>query len=159
MNIPLQPIGALIPPATGVANGASPSVMQEALSLRPTLASQAAGQAWGMPSGLALNQLGTTLKPLHPSFSLSGSQAHSDSQIKKVSKDFESIFVRMLFSEMRKTVEKNPLFGNSRAMEFFESMQDDQMSNQLASRGGFGIGRILYQKLKAVTSQHQKVFS
>jgi peptidoglycan hydrolase FlgJ len=159
MNLSFQPITPQVSALPTGLNGIPAQALQSAVALKPSLAYQAAGQALGGAAGVPLAQLNTPLNPLRNSFNLSGTLNHSDSQIKKVSKDFESIFVRMLFSEMRKTVEKNPLFGNSRAMEFFESMQDDQMSNQIASRGGFGIGKAVYQRLKAATSQHQKVLS
>ncbi len=89
---------------------------------------------------------------------LSGPAQHTDAQLREVSKNFESIFMRMLFKEMRNTVEKSNALGNSRSMEFFENMRDEQLSDSLASAGGIGIGKMIYQKLKETTLPHQKMF-
>lgn len=160
MNFALQPLSMLPLPKTIEAGGFSMEALQKGLALKPPQAYQTAGPAAGKATGSSLNPLHPSLNPLHPVLNpLSGTKTHSDSEIKKVSKDFESIFIRMLLNEMHKSVEKSGLLGNSRAMEFFESMQDDQMSGQMASAGGLGIGKIIYQRLKASTTQHQKVFS
>jgi peptidoglycan hydrolase FlgJ len=141
-------------------NSFPPSSLQAAIALKPSIASQAFNQLEGVSSSAFLNPLKPTLNPLHPVLnSLSEPQDHSDAELKKVSKDFEAVFMRMLFKEMRSSVEKSSLMGNSRAMEFFENLQDDQMSSKLASAGGLGIGNVVYQRLKATIVQHQKTFS
>lgn len=89
---------------------------------------------------------------------LSGNNNHSDAQLKKVSKNFEAIFMRMLFKEMRNTVQKTGIMGNSQALDFFETMRDEQLSETLADSGGLGIGKMIYQKLKEASLPHQKSF-
>jgi Rod binding domain-containing protein len=66
--------------------------------------------------------------------------------------------MQMLFKEMRNSVEKSNLLGNSQGMEFFESMYDSGLTQQLASAGGLGIGHMVYEKLKGATLPHQKTF-
>lgn len=96
------------------------------------------------------------LNPLHPVFQLNSGSAHSDAQLKKVSKDFEAIFMRMLLKEMRDSVQKSGLMGDSMATGFFESMQDGQLADHLASAGGIGLGAMVYRQMQKDYSSHQK---
>jgi peptidoglycan hydrolase FlgJ len=163
MNLTIQPLQLLPLPNSIESKGFSSGALQKALSIQPVLATQAATQAMSgslLSKSPTLNPLKPTLNPLKPTLNpLSGVKTHSDAELKKVSKNFEAIFMRMLFKEMRNSVQKSGLMGNSKAMEFFETMQDEQMSEKLASAGGIGIGNIIYQRLKASTVPHQKTFS
>lgn len=125
-------------------------------ALQPSLASKAASQVVLGPAGLS--HLSKSLSPaaLNP---LSGSPTHSDAELKTVSQNFESVFMQMLMKEMRNSVQKSNLMDNSKGMEFFESMYDEQLTQKLASAGGMGLGRMIYERLKAVTQPHQKTFS
>jgi flagellar protein FlgJ len=117
----------------------SSTAFSKALSLSPNLASQAASEVstggvvpLGGTSGMALNPVGTA--------------THTPAEMQKVAKQFEAIFLRMMLKEMRATVEKNPLFPNSKAMETFESMQDDTLADHL-SEHGIGLGDMVYRQL------------
>jgi flagellar protein FlgJ len=81
-------------------------------------------------------------------------EASSRERLEKVSKDFEAIFLRMIFKQMRSSVERSSLLGNSRAMEFFETMRDEQLADSLAKAGGLGIGNMIYQRLQEATVPH-----
>ncbi len=134
---------------------------------------QAAGNSNAMESQMAAQTLmGNTLlshaptvsgqshmDPLRPVFNLTEAHSHSDAQIRQVSKDFESIFIQMMLKEMRNSVQKSSLMGNSQATQFFESMQDEQLSHQLANAGGIGIGNVIYKQLQKASVSHQKTFS
>jgi len=130
--------------------------MKEAFSLQPGLAAQAADQVTMGPMGFS--HLTKSISPagLNP---LSGAPQHSESELKQVSKNFESIFLQMLFKEMRNSVQKSDLFASSKGMEIFESMYDEQLTQKLASAGGMGLGNMVYEKLKSATVPHQKTFS
>ncbi len=149
MNLSLTPIPMDLLPGSLEAKGFSLPSLQKALSLDPTLASGAASKVFGDSVGLAQTGGSASLASLSPA------GVHTDDQLKKVSKDFESIFMRMLFKQMRSSVEKSGIMGNSRAMEFFENMRDDQLAENLANSGGLGIGNMIYQKLKEATDLHQ----
>lgn len=71
-------------------------------------------------------------------------------QLKKVSKDFESIFLGYMLKQMRKTVPEDPIFGNSNAKDIFESMYDDATSKELSKAGGIGLASILYKQLATI---------
>jgi flagellar protein FlgJ len=150
MPVPTQTF-SILPLGMGESSKGFPvASLQKAFSLEPGLVSKAADKVTFGVSGLSHVTKGVD--------SLSGPSTHSDAEIKAVSKNFESIFMQMLFKEMRDSVQKSDLFGNSQGMEFFQGMYDDQMSQQLASAGGLGIGRLVYDRLKATTESHQKTF-
>jgi Rod binding domain-containing protein len=98
------------------------------------------------------------LNSLRPIFDLNSSHIHSDAQLRKVSKDFETIFLQMMLKEMRNSVQKSGLMGDSQATDMFESMQDEQISKQLASAGGIGIGSMIYGQLQKAVAPHQISF-
>lgn len=156
MNLSVQSVSSFMPlPNFNGSEGASISVLQKAFALQPDLASQAAGQTMTGSANSTLMPL-SSVRALNP---LSGTKNHSDAELKQVSQKFESIFVQMMLKEMRNSVQKSNLMGNSQASEFFESMHDEQLSKQLASSGGIGIGDLIYKKLQQVTMAHQKTFS
>ena len=69
------------------------------------------------------------------------------SQIKNVSREFESIFLNYMLQQMRKTVPEDSLMGNSPAKDIFMGMQDEQMSKELSKAGGIGLAAMLYSQL------------
>lgn len=61
----------------------------------------------------------------------------------------EGVFLDMLFSAMRDTVPKETVFGKqSNAEDTFQSMLDEQRSQQMAQSGSFGIAKVLEEQLK-----------
>jgi Rod binding domain-containing protein len=55
----------------------------------------------------------------------------------------------MLFSAMRDTVPKESVFGKqSNAEQTFQTMLDEQRSQQMAQSGSFGIAKVLEEQLK-----------
>jgi len=70
--------------------------------------------------------------------------------LKKVTTDFESIFLNYMLKQMRRTVPEDPLFGKSTARDIFNDMYDENVSNELAKAGGIGLAAILYKQLVSV---------
>lgn len=68
-------------------------------------------------------------------------------QLKKVTQEFESIFLGYMLKQMRKSVPKTELFGNSMAQDIFTEMHDETISKELAKAGGIGIAAMLYSQL------------
>ena len=149
-------ITSVLPPGTFQGSDlAAFSKLGKAFSLNPGMAANAVNQVMIGKSGLNFVTLRGP-KGLNP---LKGTVTHSDAEIKQVAKNFESIFLEMMMKEMRNSVQKSGLMGNSRGMEFFEGMYDEQLSRQLSAGGGIGLGQMVYEKLKAATVPHQKIFS
>lgn len=68
--------------------------------------------------------------------------------LKKACQDFESIFVQMVFKNMRSTVPEDGLFEKSQAQSIFEGMLDEELSKKVSSAGGMGLADILYEQLQ-----------
>ena len=68
--------------------------------------------------------------------------------ISKAAKGFESLFVYMMLKEMRKTVPKNSLLGNSFGMDVYLSMLDEKIANRIAQSGKFGLSDMLIRHLE-----------
>jgi Rod binding domain-containing protein len=69
--------------------------------------------------------------------------------LKKACKEFESFLVYQTIREMRKTVEKNPLFHGGEAEDMFEGFLDMETARKISDSGGFGLWKILYKQLEA----------
>lgn len=77
------------------------------------------------------------------------------SSIKQAAEQFESVFMGMLLSSMRKANasfgEDNPL--NSQATEFYRDMHDSQLSTELSKKGALGLADLMVQQL---SPEHSK---
>ena len=82
---------------------------------------------------------------------LSETQDHSGKinpkQLKKVCEDFEAIFIKQLFEEMRKTLSNGGLMGKSIRAQIYQDIIDEQIALKMAHAGGIGIGEKLYRAL------------
>jgi peptidoglycan hydrolase FlgJ len=69
-------------------------------------------------------------------------------EIKKVSKEFEALFVGMMMKSMRATVGKDSVTGGGHGEEMYRSLLDQEYANAAAQGGGFGIARMIEQQLE-----------
>ena len=61
----------------------------------------------------------------------------------------EGVFLDMLFNAMQDTVPKQSVFGDeSNTEQTFQSMLNEQRSQQMAQSGSFGIAKVLEEQLK-----------
>lgn len=61
----------------------------------------------------------------------------------------EGVFLDMMFSAMRQTVPQESVFGKeSSAEQTFQTMLDEQRSQQMAQSGSIGIAKVLEEQLK-----------
>lgn len=76
--------------------------------------------------------------------------SNDDAGLKKVCEDFESIFVNMMMKSMRQAneIEGSDLTEKSKGREIFEGMLDDELSKKVASGGGMGLAKVMYNQLK-----------
>ena len=63
----------------------------------------------------------------------------------KAAQEFESMFLQMVLKSMRDTVPQDGLF-NSEQTRFYTSMLDQQMSQDLATKGSMGFAKMLEQQ-------------
>ena len=64
-------------------------------------------------------------------------------QAKKVSQDFEALFVGMMMKSMRATVGKDKLTGGGHGDEVYLSMLDQEYAAASVKRGGLGIAKMI----------------
>ncbi|RVT45409.1 flagellar assembly peptidoglycan hydrolase FlgJ [Rheinheimera sediminis] len=73
-----------------------------------------------------------------------------DKALKQAAKQFESIFMGMLLSSMRKASEVFEDDGalNSNATKFYKEMYDKQLATDLSEKGSLGLADLLVQQLR-----------
>lgn len=82
-----------------------------------------------------------------------------DEALKKVCKDFESIFVNMMFKSMKQASqfeEDDGLVEKSFGRGIFEEMRDDELAKKVAEGGGIGIANVMYRQLKKYTDDKEQ---
>lgn len=79
-------------------------------------------------------------------------KSDDDAALKQAAKQFESIFMGMLLSSMRKANEVFEDDGvlNSNATKFYQDMYDKQLSTELSEKGSLGLADLLVQQLRPV---------
>lgn len=68
--------------------------------------------------------------------------------LRKAAQDLESLFVSMIFKQMRSSVPKDKLTGGSgREQEIFTSMFDDEIAKTIANGKGIGFANAIERQL------------
>lgn len=81
-----------------------------------------------------------------------GAGEDKDAAIKKIAKQFESMFVQMMLKNMRSAnavFEEDSLF-NSNETDFYRDMHDNQLALTMAHGRGLGIAEALYRQMSRV---------
>lgn len=73
-------------------------------------------------------------------------------KLKDACRGFESMFLQMMWKEMRGTVPENALFGESQGEKIFRDMLDTEMLDRMSEAGGVGLADMMYKQL---TAQYQ----
>lgn len=73
--------------------------------------------------------------------------AKRNADIKEASVQLEALLLKMMYSEMWKTVPKNTLFGDDNAMEIYRDMYNDEITKKVAEAGGIGLADYIYRQL------------
>ncbi len=78
--------------------------------------------------------------------------SNDDEALKKVCKEFESIFVNMMFKTMNEASGfdegEDALVEKSYGRGIFEDMRDEELSKKIADGGGIGIADMMFKQLK-----------
>jgi flagellar protein FlgJ len=80
-----------------------------------------------------------------------------DKKLKEACKDFESIFVNILFKEMRSSVPESDLMPKSFATQTFEDMLDEKISGNISKGSGIGIADMMYKQMSKKLNATYKV--
>jgi flagellar protein FlgJ len=73
--------------------------------------------------------------------SVNGLSDKQRQQAKKVSQDFEGLFIGMMMKTMRETVAKDKVTGGGHGEDVYRSMLDEQYVAAAVKRGGFGLAK------------------
>ena len=84
-----------------------------------------------------------------------GAATTEDAALRRVAREFESIFIGEMLKAMRSTQLESGLFGHDRSSEMYNDLHDQAMASDLAGAGetktnpgGLGIGKMLYDELR-----------
>ena len=73
----------------------------------------------------------------------------SDKKLKEVSENFESLFIDMLFKNMRSSLnEKNLIVPKGQGEKIFEDLLYTEYSKSMSKSGKFGIAELIYKQFK-----------
>jgi flagellar protein FlgJ len=67
-------------------------------------------------------------------------------KLKEVCREFEGLFMQMMYKQMKKTVPESELLPASSGREIFQDMLDEEMISN-ASERGIGLSDVLYRQL------------
>ena len=81
---------------------------------------------------------------VHDKRVLTGSE---NKKLRQACSDFEALLLNKLVSSMRESLPEGGLFEKSFGEKMFQSMHDEELSRQMASGRGTGMGELLYQKI------------
>ena len=73
--------------------------------------------------------------------------AKRNQEIKDASVQLEAIMLKMMFTEMWKTVPKDELFKDDNAMEIYRDMYNEELTKVAAEGGGIGLADFIYKQL------------
>lgn len=73
--------------------------------------------------------------------------AQRNRDIRAASVQLEAIALKMLYTEMWKTVPKDELFGDDNAMDIWRDMYHEELTKQIAQDGGIGLADLIYRQL------------
>jgi peptidoglycan hydrolase FlgJ len=68
-------------------------------------------------------------------------------QLRKVSQDFESVFLSYMMKVGRDTTSNGTFWGHSQGEEIFTEMRDDELAKHMARAGGIGLANLLVEQL------------
>lgn len=79
----------------------------------------------------------------------SANRVAEEAKLKEACEGFETMLINQVFTEMRKSVPKSDIFGESDSNnDLMASMLDQERAKMWSKSGGIGLANILYQQVK-----------
>jgi Rod binding domain-containing protein len=82
---------------------------------------------------------------------LKGAGASKDpkemAKLRKVSQDFESLFLAYMMKTLKESSLKADFLGQSQGEKIFTEMKDEELAKGMATAGGIGLAKLLEQQL------------
>lgn len=73
--------------------------------------------------------------------------AQRNQEIREASVQLEALLLKMMYTEMWKTVPKDELFGESNAMDIYRDIYNEEITKKAAEGGGIGLADYIYNQL------------
>lgn len=73
-------------------------------------------------------------------------EAGDDAELKQVCKEFEGIFLNMMYKQMKATVPKSGYLQNDAGSEMYNTMMDETLVETMSQKG-IGLGDYMYRQL------------
>lgn len=67
-------------------------------------------------------------------------------KLMKACEALEGEFVKIMFKEMKKTVPKDELFGDSQGKEIFEDMYTEEIAKNTTKNSSLGLAKMMYEQ-------------
>lgn len=67
-------------------------------------------------------------------------------ELKKACQEFESIFLDIMYRQMKSTIPKSDLIPSDAGREIFDSMLDEQYMSEASKSGSLGLADMLYRQ-------------
>ena len=77
-------------------------------------------------------------------------------KLEKACDDFEALFVKYMMQQMRKTIPKDGLFGQSQADKIYTGMLDDEVAKSVSRGRGLGLAKAMYEQMAALQSDETR---
>ena len=78
-----------------------------------------------------------------------------DKKLRQTCREMESVFINYMLTQMRTTVPKSTLLGNSSQKEIFQSLLDTELSKNMSQAGGIGLADMVYRQLSQNSKKSQ----
>lgn len=91
---------------------------------------------------------GLTPEPLKGQVDAAPSHARREARLHHACQAFEQLFLQQMLAQMRKSVPKGGMFGNSQQEKMFSGMLDQQRAKIWSQEGGIGLANMLFQQMK-----------
>ncbi|HOE91877.1 MAG TPA: transglycosylase SLT domain-containing protein [Candidatus Cloacimonadota bacterium] len=85
---------------------------------------------------------------LEKATNLQDASLDSDTKIKEAAVEFEKIMVKMMFSEMTKSLDSGGFFGSEAGSDFYQDMYIDSISDMMSKNQSLGLSDMIVRQLK-----------
>lgn len=82
-------------------------------------------------------------------------ESKDDIKLKKTCQEMEAVFLNMMLTNMRKTVQKSTLVDTSQE-DIMRSMLDSETTKNMAKAGGIGLADMIYRQLHTTATVNKK---
>jgi flagellar protein FlgJ len=90
-------------------------------------------------------------RPAMNNRALENPKARNDQdKLERACDDFEALFVKYMMQQMRKTIPKDGLFGQSQAENIYTGMLDDEVAKSVSHGRGLGLAKAMYEQMAAM---------